>query len=130
MTINQLFSHKPPRDLVIKMLKLVGISNFENKSSIFSKQDICINTETSKNEWNKIFKELKKYYLECKYKKYCNEITKNKIVNVIRQCLKIYSMSIEGKEKYIKGKKVLHYSIINIECKTNITPKKCVVVFD
>ena len=130
MTINQLFSHKPPRDLVIKMLKLVGISNFESKNSIFSKQDIRIDTETSQSEWNKIFKELKKYYLECKYKKYCDELTKNKIVNVIRQCLKNYNMSIEGKEKYIKGKKVLHYSIIMIECKTNVTPKKCVVVFD
>lgn len=130
MTINQLFTQKPPRELVVKMLKLVGITNFENKNNIFSKQDIILDIDSSKNEWNKIFKDLKKYYLECKYKKYCNEVTKNKIINVIRQCLKIYNMSIEGKEKYIKGKKVLHYLIINIECKTNITPKKCVVVFD
>tara|TARA_B000000557_G_scaffold250723_1_gene237322 strand:- start:3 stop:389 length:387 start_codon:yes stop_codon:yes gene_type:complete len=128
MTIFQLFRDKPPLDIVVSMLQCVGIENLHDIKHSFTKEDIsnCIDHSC----WKENMILLKDYYLPCKYKNYCENISPKKLITVIKQCLRPYSYKLESKEKYIKGKKHIVYFLENY----NPPPKKkentCLISFD
>lgn len=128
MTMFQLFREKPPITIVLEMLNQVGIENLQDIKHSFTKEDIanCIIDDC----WITNIALLKEYYLPCKYKNYCMNITEKKIITIMKQCLRPYNYKLESKEKYISGKKYIIYFLKNY----NPTPKKkeneCLVSFD
>ena len=128
MTMFQLFRDKPPLQIVINMLKCVGIETLQDTKHNFTKEDItnCIENAC----WNDNLVLLKEYYLPCKYKNYCENVTAKKLITVMKQCLRPYSYKLESKEKYISGKKHIVYYLKNY----NPPPKKkendCLISFD
>ena len=124
----QLFRDKPPINIVLIMLTRVGIENLQDIKHTFTKEDIANCIED--NCWEECLASLKEYYLPCKYKNYCENITEKKIITVMKQCLRPYSFKLESKEKYLSGKKHIIYFLKNY----NPIPKKkdneCLVSFD
>tara|TARA_B100001123_G_C14612505_1_gene750410 strand:- start:133 stop:513 length:381 start_codon:yes stop_codon:yes gene_type:complete len=124
----QLFRDKPPINIVLIMLQKVGIENLHDIKHTFTKEDIANCIED--NCWKECLALLKEYYLPCKYKNYCVNITEKKIITVMKQCLRPYSFKLESKEKYLSGKKHIIYFLKNY----NPTPKKkdneCLISFD
>lgn len=125
----QLFHQAPPKDLIIHILQLVGIYYLDDNNSVFTKNDIYT-TDENKQKWNIIILKLKDYYLPCKYKYYCNSINAKKIITMVRQCLKVFHYTLEGKEKYSNGKKVIQYRVKNMKNASAMKHKKCTINFD
>ena len=118
---NQLFTKEiPPYDLVNKVLNiLINKDLDENIYYEFSKRNIKI-----KNICDKIniyIKELKKYYLKCKHKKYLENLNEKKVITLFRQLLRLYNFSLNSFEKYDNGQKYLLYVI---QKKKNLSLKK------
>lgn len=108
---NQLFTNDlPPYELVNKILYiLINKDLDENIYYEFSKKNI-----KNKNICDKInlyMKDLKKYYLKCKHKKYLENLNEKKIITLFRQLLKLYDYSLNSFEKYENGEKYLLYII-------------------
>ena len=126
MVNKQLFSKKPELDVVLNLLKLFGINDFDENYS-FNKLDL-----EKKNIVEELFKfknTLDKYYLPCKSKKYLSNITLKRSITILRQVIKEYNYKLISREKYISGKKYLSYNLIKI----NVSEKKkpnLVVQFD
>ena len=53
MTINQLFTKKPSKELIEKLIQSFGLSDF-NDDKIFSKRDIDKNNTIQKNHSNQM----------------------------------------------------------------------------
>lgn len=108
MSKNQLFRKLPPRDFVIKILKIYGIDGFDvlKTFTLQSIQDNNVITNLQSYD-----SELKKYYMKCKWK-YITNLTPKKCVTLLRQLLKLYDYRVLSKEKCVKGNKFCQYSII------------------
>jgi hypothetical protein len=130
MTINQLFTKKPSKELIEKLISSFGLSGFSD-DKVFSKRDI------DKNECIKKIKEFKDElsdcYLPCKRKIYLENIDYKRAITILRQCLRLYNYYIKSKEKYFNGDKLIIYQILPI----NNEPKKkenvektCIISFD
>lgn len=137
MVINQLFIHKPPNDLLTKIIKAFGLNDI-NDIREFSKIDM------DKNNTLEIFrsleKELSACYIPCKRKEYTSNMKnmKNKeAITIFRQILKSHNYDLYSKERFIKGTKYLVYKIVtkqekSIISKTKKHPvrKEFIIIFD
>jgi hypothetical protein len=126
MVNKQLFSKKPELDVVLNLLKMFGINNFDENYS-FNKLDL--EKKNIVEELNKFKNTLDNYYLPCKSKKYLSNITLKRSITILRQVIKEYNYKLISREKYISGKKYLSYNLIKI----NVIEKKkpnLVVQFD
>ena len=129
MTINQLFKKKPSKELIIKVLNIFDIEDF-NDSKQFTRKDLekidlC-------NNLNIFSSKLNEYYLPCKFKIYLQDINIKKSITLLRQLLKLYDYNVKSNEKYIKGEKIIVYQILpkNSQKKKITSNNKCVISFD
>lgn len=121
--MNQLFKVKPPIQLVDEILNLIGIVNF-NENYKFTREDI-----KNKGIIEKLFDfQLEKFYINCKYKKYFDDINEKKIVTILRQLVRVYGYKIESVEKFSNGKKYLVYHLSKPS--DPIQEKKVILEFD
>lgn len=129
MTINQLFTKKPSKELVEKLIQAYGLSGFDDETT-FSKRELDKNNLFGK--LSEIIKDLKDFYLPCKRKIYLEDINYKKSITILRQCLKLYNYKIKSKEKYFNGDKIIIYQILaNNNDKTNKKQDtNCVISFD
>jgi hypothetical protein len=124
----QLFRDKPPLHIIMSMLNKVGIENLQDIKHTFTKEDIanCLDDSC----WDDNITLLKEYYLPCKYRNYCVDVSEKKIITIIKQCLRVYNYKLESKEKYIYGKKHIIYYLKNCNLSNNKKEKECLVSFD
>lgn len=108
MKINQLFKSHIPEDLFIRILNCFGFLNINDEHS-FCKVDLA-KMSTVEKLFN-IKDEISKYYLPCKAKLYLGNLDENKAITILRQVLRLHSMTLISKQKYIKQKKTTLYSI-------------------
>ena len=129
MTINQLFTKKPSKELVEKLIQAYGLTGFDDETT-FSKRELDKNNLFEK--LSEIIKDLKDFYLPCKRKIYLEDINYKKSITILRQCLKLYNYKIKSKEKYFNGDKIIIYQILaNNNDKTNKKQDtNCVISFD
>lgn len=126
MVNKQLFSKKPDLDVVLQILKLYGINDFDENHS-FNRLEL--DKKNIVNELNNFKTTLEKYYLPCKGKKYLNNITTKRSITILRQIIKEYNYKIISREKYISGKKYLSYNLKKIDSDIKKKPN-LVVKFD
>ena len=129
MTINQLFKKIPPKEILITLLNLYGIDNFED-SKFFTKKNLC--KYDLINNLNNISTNFEEYYLPCKFKIYFKNLTLKKSITILRQLLKLYDYYIKSHEKYIKGEKIIMYQILPKKHTKKYISKTdiCVISFD
>ena len=130
MTINQLFKKKPSKELIIEILNIYGIEDFNDSKQFtrkdLEKLDLC-------NNFNSLSSKLKKnIILPCKFKIYLQNINIKKSITLVRQLLKLYDYNVKSNEKYIKGEKIIVYQILpkNTQKKQVNNNNKCVISFD
>lgn len=137
MTKNQLFRKIPSKNVVINILNVFGLKDFDDQR-YFSRKDLeTLKCVDSMNE--KIKPLLSEYYLPCKSRTYLNDLTPKNVITVLRQIVRLYDYNVISKEKYIKGDKFIIYQLVaNVEKKyrpitiENIqnNKKACTVSFD
>ena len=129
---DQLFKNKPELNLVIEIIRLFGLENFDD-IQLFTKQNMIeLNTVEKMKDY---IPKLQDFYLPCKSKIYLQDLNERKCINILRQLLKQYNHTLISKEKYIKSIKYNFHQIIQFSNKkidTNIqeTERKIVLSFD
>jgi hypothetical protein len=78
---------------------------------------------------NAIIPELKEHYINCKAKKYLENLDPKRAVTVLRQLLKSINYNLVSKEKYANGRKFLEYRVEPLQ-KGSKVKKKILVTFD
>ena len=128
MKKNQLFKTLPDIKITLQLLNLFGIKDFNDNHSFTKLNLIDLNIV---NNIINISDDLKKYYLPCKYKIYLTNLNEKKCITILRQFIKIHNQTLHSKEKYVNGKKLLHYQIIPMSIDNNINKKsKFIIHFD
>lgn len=138
MVVNQLFIHKPPIELLNKLIRAFGLNDI-NDTKEFTQLDMDINNTIA--IFHTLEKELGDCYIPCKRKEYTDNI-KNIIykeaITIFRQFLKAHNYDLYSKEKFIKGIKYLVYKIVTKHEKSIISKtkkkqnhkKEFVIIFD
>lgn len=124
----QLFKNIPPKEFVEDILKLFIPNGFQDSYYQFSRKMI-----TEKNvieKLNLLMPQLKEYYMNCKHKKYLENLDSKKCVTILRQLLRLYEYRVVSMEKYHNGQKFLLYKIEKIEVDKDNHQKKLIVEFD
>ena len=106
----QLFKVLPEINFINKIANLYGIKDLDTCYK-FSLKDLTKLEIT--NKIDKMKDELKEYYLNCKYKKYTENLTEKKSITILRHFLKVINYKVISKEKYSDNKKYLIYNIKN-----------------
>lgn len=91
----QLFKEIPSDEIIIEVLQQYGITNFN--------EEFTMNDLTKMNIVDKITNLkplLGKYYINCKYKLFLNNITDKKCLTILRHFLRIKNCSLKSKEKH------------------------------
>ena len=129
MSSNQLFRIIPDRNIIIELLNLFGIQDFNDKR-YFTKQDMN-DLKIIKNITLLIDK-LNEYYLPCKSKIFLNNLNENRCITILRQFLKTHNYTIKTKKKLLKGKHFTIYSIdsINEKIIPITTNNKIIIKFE
>jgi hypothetical protein len=134
MVLNQLFAHRPPLDLVLKMLAKFGIYKIDDNTTEFTILDMeQLNTLTAIKTFEN---EIKECYIPCKRDKYFGTLDNKALITVLRQFLKMHNYDLQSREKFIKGTKYLVYHIITKQEKDFIKKskkpqkKEITIVFD
>ncbi len=124
----QLFKNIPTKEFVEDVLKLFIPNGFQDSYYQFSRKMI-----TEKNiieKLNLLMPQLKNYYMNCKHKKYLENLDPKKCVTILRQLLRLYEYRVISMEKYHNGQKFLLYKIEKIEIEKDNHQKKLIVEFD
>ena len=109
---NQLFKSNPPKELILNILKLYGLSSLTD-DRCFTRKDLQkLNTVNKLLDYKE---ELYKYYLPCKGRLYLNDLNEKNIITILRQLLKTLNYTLNSREKYNKGSKFIIYNIISID---------------
>lgn len=110
----QLFKVLPNKEFIDKIAQLYGIKDFDT-NYIFTIKDL--EKRNIIGQLNNLKLEIAVYYLNCKFKKYMEDLTEKKSITVLRQFLRVINYKVESKEKYSNRKKYLVYNLKN----TNIS---------
>ena len=101
-----MFRKIPPLEVVenvLRTLKLTGL----NDKRWFSKEDL---PQDSLDEW---LPTLQPYYLPCKAERYLSgEMTRSRMITVIRHILKAHEIELKVQERVVSGKKVTLYQVV------------------
>ena len=108
MTKNQLFRKVPSKELVLKVVKSFGLTDFDDIQKFSKKKLMMIGTVGKIND---LKLELEKYYLPCKSRTYLNDLNEKNVITVLRQCIRIYGYTVISKERYLKGEKFIMYKL-------------------
>ena len=121
MSLFQLFSKKPPEDVLDKVLKIFNLESLDD-TRIFSKKEI--HEKKYVKEMIKFVPELEEYYLPCKRKKYLYDLNPKKMITILRQIVRCYDYFIFSKERYIQGYKYITYQIMPNDKKIILKSRK------
>jgi hypothetical protein len=134
MVLNQLFAHRPPIELINKMLPKFGVKNIDDNTTEFTVLDMAqLNTLGAVLAYEN---EIKECYIPCKRDKYVSELDDKALITVLRQFLKMHDHDLQSREKFIKGTKYLVYHVITKQEKDFIKKskkpqkKEVTIVFD
>ena len=120
MPKNQLFRVLPDIDIINAILHTFGLSSL-NDTKFFTKESIKENNTV--NQLNDMKDKLELYYLPCK-KLYINDITEKRCIVILRQFIKVHGYTLISKERYIQGKKLNVYRMIEDDTTVKPIPKK------
>lgn len=110
MKINQLFTRRVDLDVVLQLVKCIGLSGLDDSKN-FTRYDLArVNAVTQVYAMVEV---LRQYYLPCKAKLYLTEITDKKIITIVKQVLRLHNYSMLAKEKNHGNKKVIVYRVVN-----------------
>jgi len=118
MVKNQLFSILPDIEIINSILETFGLTSI-NDTKFFTKDTL--------KEYDTIHKlsamkdKLETYYLPCK-STYIEDITEKRCIVILRQFIKSHGYTLISKERYIDGKKMSVYRLL--EDDKQMTPKK------
>ena len=100
-----MFRRPPPLELaeqVLRSLKFTGLTD----KRWFSKDDLPMETL---DEWLPL---VEPYYLPCKAERYLHgEMTRPRIITVIRHILKEHSIELKVQERMVNGRKTTLYQV-------------------
>lgn len=100
-----MFRKVPPLEVVQNILRSLKLDGLNDKRW-FSKDDLPLDTQ---DEWLPV---LEPYYLPCKAVRYLSgEMTKARIVTVLRHILKIHDIELKVQERVVNGKKTTLYQV-------------------
>jgi hypothetical protein len=100
-----MFRNPPPRDLVDTVLRCLKLSGLSDKRW-FSKEDLPLETL---EDWLPL---VEAYYLPCKAQRYLyGEMTKARILTVLRHLLKAISVELKVQERLVNGHKTTLYQV-------------------
>lgn len=100
-----MFRKVPPLDVVEQVLRSLKLSGLTDKRW-FSKEDLPIDTL---EEWLPL---LEPFYLPCKAERYLHgEITRTRIITILRHILKVHSIELKVQERMINGHKTTLYQV-------------------
>jgi len=109
MVKDQLFKRYPSNELFTNVLNAFGISDLEEGTNIFSRNDLKHLKTVDKI--NNLKPYLEKCYIPCKARTYLNNLTEKNVITILRQILKPRGYVIASKEKYMKGHKFIIYTV-------------------
>ena len=124
----QLFKNVPPKDFVEDILKLFIPNGFQDSYYQFSRK--MINEKNVIEKLSLLMPQLKNYYMNCKHKKYLENLDPKKCVTILRQLLRLYDYRVVSIEKYHNGQKFLLYKIEKIEVEKDNYQKKLIIKLD
>ena len=134
MVLNQLFAHRPPLELVNKMLPKFGIKDIKDNTTEFTLLDMAqLNTIAAIQAFEN---EIKECYIPCKRDKYVGTLDDKSLITVLRQFLKMHDYDLQSREKFIKGTKYIVYHVITknekdfIKKSSKPIKKEITIVFD
>ena len=108
--INQLFTKKPDREIILDILDAFGYQNFNNIDQPFNKKDLDKRKTIEKIQ--RLRSKLEEYYIPCKAKIYLKKkMTTRSIMTILRQFLKSEGYYLNYWESYIDGVKITYYQI-------------------
>ena len=116
---NQLFKIIPNKIFILKICKIYGINNINSNNKFTIKKLKHINLIK-----NPIFKELRKYYYNCKAKKFIDNLTYKKSITILRQLLKLIGYNVVGKERCENSIKFQEYYITKFNKNNSHTPER------
>ena len=119
MVKNQLFRVLPDIEIINSLLQIFGLNSLYD-TKFFTKESLKENDTV--NKLCEMKGELEKYYLPCKAKNYINDINDKRCITILRQFIKVHGYTLISKERYIDGKKMSVYRLI--EDNKEPTPKK------
>ena len=120
MVKNQLFRILPDMEIINSLLDAFGLTSLNDTKS-FTKESLKDNETVSK--MNQMKEQLEDYYLPCKAKNYMNNITEKRSITILRQFIKSHDYTLISKERFMDGKKVSVYRLIQDD-KTSTPTKK------
>ena len=109
MLKNQLFRILPDIEIINSLLQTFGLTSLQDTKS-FTKDSILDNETIQKITDMK--DKLSTYYIPCKSKVYLQSITQKRCITILRQFIKIHGYTLISKERYINGKKMNIYRLI------------------
>jgi hypothetical protein len=124
----QLFKNIPSQEFVEDVLKLFIPNGFQDVYYQFSRK--MISEKNVIEKLNLLISQLKEYYMNCKHKKYLENLDPKKCVTILRQLLRLYDYRVISMEKYHNGQKFLLYKIEKIEAEKDNHQKKLIIEFD
>lgn len=124
--MNQLFKKKPTYEFVKKVALLYNIQEFKETEKFTLNY---LDNFKTVDKLNEIKSELCEYYINCKAKKYLENLDSKKAITVLRQLLKSINYNIISKEKYRNGSKYLEFHIDKFYKKPK-NKKKIIMTFD
>lgn len=109
MPINQLFSKKPPIDLINKIFVSMGHLGVHDKRE-FSKLSF---TKEVIEKMQTHLDSLAEFYIMSKRKIYLSDINSKKIITVLKQIIRLHDYKLISREKFIKefNKKITVYTV-------------------
>ncbi len=107
----QLFKRLPEAEFIDKIAQIYGIKDLDINYK-FTIRDLEKNSVIER--LNNLKEELNNYYLNCKFKKYVEDLTEKKSITILRHLLKVIDYKVVSHEKYSDNRKYLVYNIKNI----------------
>ena len=128
MKINQLFSRMIPEYILQMLLESFNLKSLHDQTEFTAKDLEKINTV---DRFKIIIPLLQVYYLPCKFKIYLVDLHVQKCLTVLRQVIRLYNVRLISTERYLKKRKIIIYSLNNIEnlLKINISHTSVTITF-
>ena len=128
MKINQLFSRMIPEYILQMLLESFNLKSLHDQTEVTAKDLEKINTV---DRFKIIIPLLKNYYLPCKFKIYLVDLNVHKCLTVLRQVIRLYNVRLISRERYLKKRKLIIYSLNNIDnsLKINISHMSFMMTF-
>ena len=128
MKINQLFSRMIPEYILQMLLESFNLKSLRDHTEFPAKDLEKINTV---DRFKIIIPLLQVYYLPCKFKIYLVDLHVQKCLTVLRQVIRLYNVRLISIERYLKKRKIIVYSLNNIDnlLKINISHTSVTITF-